>query len=63
MNVKFYHGSDALFNSFQVNESRFHLLGNGVYFYKDIEAAKHNGNHVYEIRIPKTLNIARLDFR
>ena len=64
MPPKFYHGSNAIFSAFEEGvETRFHLLGKGIYFYQKWRSALSYGKNLYEIRPPKGLKIVPLDFQ
>jgi Bax protein len=59
----FYHGSNAVFQYFNVDEDSFSLLGKGIYFYKNKEYAKKYGPNLYKVVIPNWLKIAPKNYK
>lgn len=59
----FYHGSDnPNIDSFKIDDTKFSLLGSGVYSYKNKQSAKNYGDFLYKINTAG-LRIAPLGFK
>lgn len=60
----YYHGSNAYdLDYFKPSDEGTHLLGYGVYFYKNKSSAKQYGSHIYAIELNPDWNIAPKNFQ